>query len=230
MGRIMKVKIGSLDRHGPRIIRQDFAHRGALKLPVTEEVVSIDGRSYSVASRVLVSAQRGQLGGREHDTPVWIKRRSMKLLAALVVVAGLVGLLGCNAAAPARNANWYAGNQALFGHFDLGAAELRSNLAALEAENADPYDITQTEIYLANICRRTGEVAEAIRLADEAEDDYRSALETLAVSRPGPSPEEADALEGLASLLDQTGRGAAELQQSRDRAAAVRSSVGSCRP
>jgi tetratricopeptide (TPR) repeat protein len=271
----------------------------------------------------------------------------MKLLAALVVVASLVGLPGCNAAPPARNANWYAGNHALFGHFDLGAAELRSNLAALEKENADLYDITQTEIYLADICRRTGEVAEAMRLADEAvqraerlpgkdkdpvisdalveagmaylasgdtararelceravsldasikplrgvrsaelciggvalsdgdldsaelqiqsaydssvllcgpysfqtakaltaraglrqriarfdqaEDDYRRALEALAARRAGPSPEEGDALEGLASLLDQTGR-AAEAQQARERAAAVRSSAGSCGP
>ena len=62
----------------------------------------------------------------------------MTLFAALVVVAGLVGLSGCNRAVPARNANRYAGNHALFGHFDLAAAELRSNLAALEAENADP--------------------------------------------------------------------------------------------
>jgi len=271
----------------------------------------------------------------------------MKLLAALVVVAGLVGFPGCNHAVPAHKISRYAGNHALFGHFDLGAAELRSNLAALEAENADPYDVTQTEIYLANLCRRTGDVAEAIRLADEAvqraerlpgrdkdpvisyalveagmaylasgdtararelceravslddsikplrgvgsaelciggsalsdgelgsaelqiqsaynssvrlcgpysfqtakaltaqaglrqriarfdqaEDDYRRALETLAARRAGPSPEEADALEGLASLLDQTGR-AKEAQQARDRAAAVRSSVGSCRP
>jgi tetratricopeptide (TPR) repeat protein len=269
----------------------------------------------------------------------------MKILAALVVVAGLVGLPGCNHAVPARNGNRYAGRRAWFGNFALATAELRSNLAALEAENADPYDITQTEIYLANICRRTGDVAEAIRLADEAvqraerlpgrdkdpvisdalveagraylasgdtaharelceravsldtsikplrgvgsaelciggaalsdgeldsaelqiqsaydsrallhgaysfptaealtaraglrqriarfdqaEDDYRSALETLAARRAGPSPEEADALEGLASLLDRTGR-AEEAQQARDRAAAVRSSVGSC--
>lgn len=52
---------------------------------------------------------------------------------------------------------------------------------------------------------------------DQAEDDYWRTLEMFAARRAGPSPEEADALEGLASLLDQTGR-AVEGEQARDRA------------
>jgi hypothetical protein len=54
MGCIMKVEIGSLDRRGSRAIRRDFAHVGALKLPVTDEGISI----HSVTSRVFQYLRR----------------------------------------------------------------------------------------------------------------------------------------------------------------------------